>query len=487
MLRFKVYQNGAPASKVDLSGAHLLGAERVPVRGDIRFEKGEIVCETRSRAAAALSIPWTVKGFGRVMLETTRLLERAEPYNLLVELTRGQLMRVSLKREDWGLYDYADGAAVYKDVDAARDQLLAAMTASDDATGSALAEEALAASVFAGESIGNLHADVFFSRRLSMGQLPPRAIGCRLSLEEVFKSGQTGAIHPQRLPKGFDFISIPMSWREIEPSEGKATLGAIEPWVRAIRERKIQIWAGSLLSFDEAHRPSWWTGGSKNYDRLRESAARHMKQVLKALAPHVAAWEVAAGLHAQNPLRLTLEQTMDLTRLAAILARQTAPKVPTILSISPPWGDYYATDHQTIPPILYAEMAVQSGISFDAFGLEIRFGGDGSYVRDMMQISSLLDRIGNLGKAVHVVAAGVPSAPQGGEGSWRGEWSEQIQAQWLRCFYKIALSKPFVESIAWHSLADVSSSTGSAGLLRADLTGKPAYQELLSLREKIAE
>ncbi|RIK68288.1 MAG: hypothetical protein DCC65_03595 [Planctomycetota bacterium] len=487
MLRFKVYENGAPARQVDLTGAHLLGPERVPVRGELRFEKGEILCETRSRAAAALAIVWPVKGFGRVMLETPRLLERREPYNLVVELTRGQLMRISLKREDWGLYDYPEGEPVYRAVDAARDLLLEAMTAGDDATAFALAEQALSASVTAGESVGNLHAEAFLARRRTSGQLPPRPIGCRLSLDEVYKAPVAGPIHPQRLPRGFDFVSVPMSWRYIEAVEGKASLAAIEPWVRAIRERKLQLWAGSLLSFDEMHRPAWWSGGAKEYDRLRDAAARHMKQVAKALAPHVSAWEVAAGLHARNPLKLNLEQIIDLTRMAMQVARQAAPKVPAILTICPPWGDYYANDHQTIPPLLYAEMAIQSGIAFDAFGLEIRFGGEGGprYVRDMMQISALLDRYGGLGKAIHVSAAGVPSAPPCADGSWHGEWSEDVQSQWLRDFYRIALSKPFVESVSWHGLADAGETGANGGLLRGDLTPKPAYHQLLSLREEI--
>ncbi len=489
MLRFKVFDNGAPPRQLNLSSAHLLGGERVPVRGEIKYQSGEILCEPRSRMAAALAIVRPVKDFGCVLLETTRLLDRSEPYNLSVELARGQLMRISLKREDWGMYDCPEGSAVFREVEAARDLLLDAMTAPDDATAAALGEESLAAALCAGESVARLHAQIFIQRRNSLGQMPPRPLGCRLDLSEVFKaSGGAAQVHPQRIPKGLDFLCIPMSWLEIEPKEGKASLAVIEPWVRAARERKLNLWAGSLLSFDVAHRPTWWKGGPKDFERLRDSAAKHLRQMFKALAPHVAAWEIASGLHAQNPLKLSLEQVMDLTRLSATLARQASPKIPSILTIAPTWSDYYASDHQTIPASLYAEMAVQSGIHFDAIGLEIRFGSrePGRSVRDMMQISSMLDRYGNMGKPIHVVAAGVPSSPPCPDGYWQGEWSEDIQARWLKEFYNVALSKPFVETVAWHGIADDPGGDGTYGLLRADLTAKPAHQELLAFRDTVA-
>src|SRR5436190_21164872 len=91
MLKFKVYENGAAARSLNLDGAHLLGADRAPIRADLRFANGELICEARARGAAALAIMWQVPGVGRVLLETPRLLERAAPYNLHVELAGGQL------------------------------------------------------------------------------------------------------------------------------------------------------------------------------------------------------------------------------------------------------------------------------------------------------------------------------------------------------------------------------------------------------------
>ncbi|MHC4798777.1 MAG: hypothetical protein ACYTF1_19250, partial [Planctomycetota bacterium] len=72
-------------------------------------------------------------------------------------------------------------------------------------------------------------------------------------------------------------------------------------------------------------------------------------------------------------------------------------------------------------------------------------------------------------------------------GSWGEPWSEKVQALWIKEFYTTAMSKPFVESITWRDLADRSehSILHNGGLLREDLTPKPAYKMLLDFRNEL--
>ncbi|MBI4579375.1 MAG: hypothetical protein HY718_06705 [Planctomycetes bacterium] len=134
-------------------------------------------------------------------------------------------------------------------------------------------------------------------------------------------------------------------------------------------------------------------------------------------------------------------------------------------------------------------------MAFDGLGARFLFGAgaDGLYVRDMFQISDKLDRLGNFGKPVHLTAVQVPSAAPSDKpvssvgGSWRKPWDEAVQAQWIKEFYAIALSKPFVESLTWSDLVDQPNSPvlPSGGLLRPDLTPKPAYKAMLAIRSQI--
>jgi hypothetical protein len=498
MLRFKAFQNGAPVKSVNLEGAHLLGADRVPLRAELRFVDGEIVCEPRVRGAAALAIMWPVKGLGetdgtptgaagggthgRMMLETTRLIERSKPYILNLELARGQLMRISLKREDWGLYDFAEGQPVYDQVDRARDLLVAALTAPNDVKAAELGDDALAASVHVAEAVAMFHADMFLKHRIAAHQLVKRPLGCRLD------PGNNCQALAEPLSQAFDFAVLPFSWRTLEPQEGHYQSERLDRCVQLVRQKRIPIWGQSLISLEESHLPDWLHSYAGDYDQVRERVVRQIKFVLKRFGPHVRAWEVISGIHAHNAFRFSFEHLMDLTRTAAILVRQMVPSRKVIIGITLPWGEYYAGDPRTIPPLLYAEMAVESGINFDAFGLEMQFGIDppGIYVRDLMQVSALLDRFGSLGRTLHITAAGVPSAGEPtAQGLWRGEWSEEVQTRWAREFYRIALSKPFVETVSWRNAVDAPTVGDFGGLFRGDLSPKPAYRELLSLHQAL--
>src|SRR5262249_4145826 len=155
----------------------LVGADGVPVPAQIGFVDGEIRCSKRSPGPAGLALLWPIEGYGRLMLETARLVERETAYNMHVELARGRLMRISQKREDWGLYDWGGGADFYRRIDEAKALLVEAITAESDLTASALADAALKAAVAVGEELSLFHADIFLKRRKAASQFVKRPFG----------------------------------------------------------------------------------------------------------------------------------------------------------------------------------------------------------------------------------------------------------------------------------------------------------------------
>jgi hypothetical protein len=175
------------------------------------------------------------------------------------------------------------------------------------------------------------------------------------------------------------------------------------------------------------------------------------------------------------------------------------PTARTLVTITHPFGEYHAKNRGSVPPLLYAEMVSQAGITFDGFGLELELGvpQPGMFNRDLFQISSMLDRFSTLGRPVFLTAVGVPGRPGADPddtsagrmdpsfaGRWRKAWDPALQAEWMEAVYQVALSKPFVESIAWANLADVNQTLPGGGLLDDMLRPKPAYAKLQQLREK---
>lgn len=497
MLKFDVFHNGQAASAVNLDGAYLIGSDAVPIRADLAFVNGQIRCQKRAGGPASLALLWNVPGFGEVLLETSKVQEREQPHNLNIELARGRLMRISQKREDWGLHDYAGTEDIADLIDRARDSFIESLQCSHEpAKAAGLADQSLALACRAGEMLATFHAEIFLRHRQQTKTFPKRLFGAVADLNVDSED------YRNRLMSMGDFVHVPIPWKLIEPREQEFNWAALDKTVEFLVSKRVQIKGGPLVCFSDRVIPPWLYIWEHDFETIRELFHDHIQRVVQRYGQYIKTWDVISGIHAENNFGCNFEQIMDLTRMSATLVKQASPRSHTIIEIAQPWGEYYARNPRTIPPMLYADMCIQSGINFDAFGLQIYFGvGEGGYhVRDLLQISSMIDRFSNIGKNLHITGVAVPSSQESDEldawggkaqvsrgGHWHKPWDEQVQAEWLSRFYEVAMSKPFIESISWRDLSDAGQHfMPYGGLLRQDFTPKPSFEALqtyMKLRE----
>ncbi len=498
MLRFRVFKDGVPPADLDLSTAYLVGSDAVPIRGEFSYSQGEIVCRKRAAGPAALTLMWDTKNFGNIMLETTRLPEREEPYILNLELARGRVMRLMQKREEWGLFDIPEAAAVNDKSMEARDLLLEAITHQEEpAKASEFADRCLQLVLPISEQAALAHADLLLQRRISTRNFPRGAFGLRV------EHGITSEAYRRALVPNADFVRMPMWWKVIEPQEQQFTWSQVDEWMEFLRRARLPVVAGPLVHFAEISIPEWLYIWEHDYETVRDLLYEHIERVVTRYGPQVALWNVLSGLHVNAQFSFTFDQLMDLTRMAVGLVKKVYGPARTMIELTQPWGEYYAGNQRSIPPMLYAEMIVQSGIQFDVFGVQLKFGvpRDGCWQRDLFQVSSLLDRFAAFSKPVMISAVQVPSAPPdpaGGNaaGTWRRTWSEPLQAKWLEAVTDIALSKPFIEAICWQDLVDlpakalVAGSGGQSvpfgGMANADASPKQSMKTWASLRRAVS-
>jgi hypothetical protein len=236
-----------------------------------------------------------------------------------------------------------------------------------------------------------------------------------------------------------------------------------------------------------------------DFDTLREMAYDFVSRVVGRYRKAVGMWNVCGGLHTNGIFPLTFEQVIELTRQLVAQVKTLIPSAKTLVTVKQPFGEYHARGRSAVPPILYAEMVAQAGISFEAFGLEIEMGvpAPGMFMRDLFQLSCLLDRFSTMGRPVFLTAVCVPgrSTPDPADrsegkndpaqaGQWHRPWDPELQAEWLQAVFRMAMSKPFVESIAWGDLADVAPTLPAGGLIDDMLRPKPAYLRLQEMREQ---
>ena len=495
MLRFELHQ-GEGASGVDLSGAYLFGPDRIPVRGDVAGDNGAITCHKRIAGPVGLALMWDAGKAGQLMLSTTRLPERSRSYNLIVELARARMMRITQKIEEWGLFDFPQATDLLREFEDVHDPFVAALQTEAPVKAAKMGAEALAQGITLSEKMALYHADVFLEHRMGSPTAAARTrFGSRVNLEGM------GEAYNDRLKEAFDFLAIPMPWKKVEPQENTYQFPAVDTWVNFAARAQRPIHVGPVIDFDPRNLPEWLFLWEHDYDSLREVIYTHLEHVTKRYAKQAKIWSVVSGLHAYNDFNLSFEQIMELTRMCCQLAKKLAPRSQIMIDLVMPWGEYYARNQRTIPPLLYADMAVQSGIKFDAVGVQLMMGApqDGYYLRDLMQISSLLDEFVSLRKPVHITACGVPSRSAAdandawaGEampiqaGRWHTSWSQRLQAEWLQAFYRICISKPFVESVCWRDLGDDAPHLIPHGGLCADASNpKTAFGELKNFRAQM--
>lgn len=493
MLRFEAYRNGRPVQHVDLSGAYVFGQDDIPLRADIATDGYKIRCMKRMPGSAGLAITWDLGSVGCYLLPTTRLQEQKRPYLLNLELARAQVTRLYQKREDWALFDNPKAATVNDEFHEVHELFVRALCAAvmDFGRASRLADECLARALTVGETTSMFHADRLVLKR-SAANTPGLAVGCRVEPDRLDPAYQ------DRLMDFADFIYLPIPWRELEPTERASQFSRTDAWCNWAARKGKGVHAGPLLSFADDQLPGWIRVWKNDFDSLQTQVAGHVRRVVERYGDQVQVWHVLGGLNACNALDLSFERIVELARTCCRIVKTLAPRRQAVIELTHPWGEYYAHNPRTIPPLLFADTAYQNDLQFDAFAVPLEMGisSEGRYVRDLLQVSALLDNFLPQGKRVHITACGVPSAVRsdprdawGGTksiseaGRWHEVWSEELQSRWLQSVLQLTVSKPFVDTFCWGRLADGPGQyVPHAGLCHPDFSPKQAHRDLCRLR-----
>ncbi len=498
MLKFLVYDNGRPAEEWPLRNAYLVGSDGSAIRADITTERGAIVCEKRESGPAALCLLHPLGELGEMSIQTCLLPERIEPYILTIELARHRLMTLYSKLEEWTMFDLPADHIVNRHGDKARKLFIKSLCVQQDDHLKAynLAQEALCLAMDASEELALAHAKLLLDRRVSTGSMPKAPFGCGVHLKHTHEHLRTG------LATNFDYIQLPMPWRHLSPEEGDQHFDLTDDWINWSAQARAHAIVGPLISFEPSNLPDWLYIWEHDYDTARDMVYEHVERVVSRYKDRVTVWNVISGLHVNSHFTFNFEQLMDLTRMSTMLVKKLQPNAKVLVELRQPFGEYYSTNQRSIPPLMYADLIVQSGIQFDAFGMRLQMGQavSGQYTRDLMQVSQLLDQFSVFDKPVHLTLA-APSSPvtqlmipasDTGEpvdpvsGHWRLPWTQQVQSHWLEAVMQVAASKPYIDSIAWQALADYPEmDLPLGGLLDDELKPKTALRRMIGLRRSV--
>jgi hypothetical protein len=462
----------------------------------VEWADGRIVCRKASTDEAALALQVDAGAPGVLTLQTCLLPDRDRPYLLDLELARHRIMLFLNKLEEWGLSALPTDHPIMEKFEEARALFTSALTAPGEAdrgysvAQADFARRALARAIEASEMLALLGSEKQLVSRLQ-GEDPTKPVAvARFGV--VVQNEQFSDPLKKILSAGFDFIVSPLRWGEIEKEEGRFSFVASDRWIEwAVRSGSVAVVGGPVLDFSPKAVPAWMRVWENDYQSVREFAYEHAKRVVTRYRRTISRWNVISGVNLNLGFSFTPDQMIELTRLAVLLVRKLHPAAKVVVEIAQPFGEHASGKPQSVAPLLYTELLLESGIAIDALGLRVQFGdsGPGHSARDLMQLSDMLDTYAQFEKPIDVTAIGAPSGletPDCESGRWREPWSPDHQTRWMTDALSVALGKPYVRSVAWHALFDSPGADMPLGaLVGAEGRAKPALRRMAEIRAAV--
>lgn len=284
--------------------------------------------------------------------------------------------------------------------------------------------------------------------------------GCNIYMFDHCKADAENAAYKKRFADLFNYATVGFYWRSYEPRRGRPNYRYTDKVVAWCREHGIRMKGHPLLWGDEAGVP-FWSHGQPSAEIQRQ----RVEEIIHRYHDSIEFWEVV-----NEPSHLA-EPKIDLPYRWARLAD---PRACLIVN------DYYVLADGGPGFFKLLTAAKQNGVPFDGIGIQAHEPRSMRF--PLNDVQKILDQYATLGKGLNITEFTPTSAGQKITGSYReGIWDEAAQADYAVKFYRICFAHPAMKAITWWDLSDQGSWLPGGGMLRADMSPKPVYEQLKRL------
>jgi len=284
--------------------------------------------------------------------------------------------------------------------------------------------------------------------------------GCNIYMFDRFKSQQENELYKERFRDLFNYATTGFYWRGYEQERGKPNYAYTDKVVSWCARHNVRMKGHPLLWDHNAGEPAW-AGGQPE----PEVQKKRVTDIISRYRGRIEFWEVVnepshcRAIEIDQPYRW---------------AREVNPDAYLIVN------DYYVMANGFPPFFELLEEAKRNGVPFNGIGIQAHEPRTMGFPLD--RVHAILDKYATLGKELHITEFTPTSAGQRIIGSHvKGKWDETAQAGYAEKFYTVCFAHPSVVAVTWWDLCDAGSWLEGGGLLRKDLTPKPAYTALKKL------
>jgi GH35 family endo-1,4-beta-xylanase len=304
--------------------------------------------------------------------------------------------------------------------------------------------------------------------------------GCNIFQWGRIEDPQLQGAYLEKFAALLNFATLPFYWPQYEPVPGKPGHDYVEKVARWCQERGIIV-KGHPLAWNFAD-PRWLPEDPQEVFRLQLARIDDCVRRFRGL---IDLWDVVNEathfdrdeFRKRAPKMTAMWETVgqiEFTRACFRKAREANPDAVLIIND-------YRTD-RAYERLIEQLVSEEGKRLYDVIGIQSHMHGG---VWPTEQIWDVCERFARFGVPLHFTETTILSGPPG----WfRGKpWvstpeGEERQAREVERFYTVLFSHPAVEAITWWDFSDFRAWQGApAGLIRRDMTPKPAYEVLLRL------
>jgi endo-1,4-beta-xylanase len=290
-----------------------------------------------------------------------------------------------------------------------------------------------------------------------------------------------------------DFINF-------EDIEGKKQFAERDALLKKLLKRNIIVEGRPLYWTHTWVTPDWLK--NKSYANVLKYLEKHIREVVGHYGDDIKVWEVVNEIHDwAMEVELTNEQTIQLTKFACEIARDTNPNVRLLINNCCPFAEYVQkgkwhdrkAKYPQRTPYQFTNQLIEAGVDFDIVGVQVYFTQ-----RSAADAILNIERYKKFGKKIHLAEVGAPSAGIAQEFldkdnssystkpyEWHRHWDEELQADWLEYIFSYAYSQDFIEAANWYDFVDPFGFLKNGGLLRSPGgEKKSSVHRLIKLKEK---
>ncbi|MFN3161635.1 MAG: endo-1,4-beta-xylanase [Rubinisphaera brasiliensis] len=425
----------------------------------VRCDGQELQCIRQKSDSGKLNIAWPVAGLGTPILRTSSLIERELPYNLPLELARGQLSELRDQAASWshaGMLIPDDYHQTHRR--AYKLFVQASFNQDEPAEAARLANESLVEICRAEDLLAHAYISQRMQVRRQRFAHPPALFGCDL-----------GPVLPNQLPENFtdtfNAAAVTLDWKAIESVEGEYSWDVYDQQVDWALRNKVMVKGGPLLGFQEGDLPNWLENWKHDILNLQSFLSDYVETAVSRYTGKIRMWEVAARMNTGGLFGYTEENLLALTARMIDVARQVDGESQIYVRVDQPWGDYQARGKHRLTPWHVVDALLRSGMGLTGINLEMAVGYEmgRNDNRRLLRFSKLLDTWGSFGLPLQVTIACPSSAKEDtraklpcrvAENSWREPWSDLAQARWVDEYLPMLMAKQSVTGIFWSHFDD---------------------------------